>query len=160
NAKSEIRNPKQAPNPNERFSKPNQSAHRGRLGFEDLLLCSLEFVSDFGFRISDFGSCPPLLPKRRCPAEENVGKDQCSSGEGRGEGSIAAQHVRFLWCFIIVRCSANILRGFSKGDLDAAENDPFILCGDCSALITPACKISLLVVQCQFNIPVQIPIHV
>src|SRR5437667_2255759 len=117
NPKSETRNPKQAPNSNDKFSKPDQLARPRLLGFADLLLCSLEFVSDFGFRISDFGSCPPLLPKRRCPAEENVGKDQCSSGEGRGEGSIAAQHVRFLCCFIIVRCSANILRGFSKGDL-------------------------------------------
>src|SRR5947209_835265 len=54
NPKSEIRNPKQAPNSNDKFSKPDQAARPRRLGFEDLLLCSLEFVSDFGFRISDF----------------------------------------------------------------------------------------------------------
>src|SRR5438552_19190121 len=74
NPKSEIRNPKRAPNPNEKFSKPDQSARPRRLGFADLFLCSLEFVSDFGFRISDFGFCPPFLPNRRCPAEEDVGK--------------------------------------------------------------------------------------
>src|SRR5213592_2323891 len=55
NPKSETRNPKQAPNSNDKFSKPDQSARRRRLGFEALLLCLLEFVSDFGFRISDFG---------------------------------------------------------------------------------------------------------
>src|SRR5881296_1042326 len=54
NPKSETRNPKQAPNSNDKSSKPDQSARPRRLGFEDLLLCSLEFVSDFGFRISDF----------------------------------------------------------------------------------------------------------
>src|SRR5438876_8353966 len=84
NPKSETRNPKQAPNSNDKSSKPDQSARPRRLGFADLLLCSLEFVSDFGFRISDFGFCPPFLPNRRCPAEEDVGKDQRLNGE-RGE---------------------------------------------------------------------------
>src|SRR5207249_1051209 len=55
NPKSETRNPKQALNSNDESSKPDESARPRRLGFEDLLLCSLEFVSDFGFRISDFG---------------------------------------------------------------------------------------------------------
>src|SRR5437667_12813972 len=55
NPKSETRNPKQAPNSNDKLSKPDQSARPRRLGFEDLLLCLLEFVSDFEFRISDFG---------------------------------------------------------------------------------------------------------
>src|SRR2546425_6565853 len=54
NPKSETRYPKQAPNLNDKPSKSDQSARPRRLGFEDLLLCSLEFVSDFGFRISDF----------------------------------------------------------------------------------------------------------
>src|SRR5947208_3093155 len=84
NPKSEIRNPKQPPNPNEKFSKPTQSARPQRLGFADLLLCSLECVADFGFRISHFGFCPPFLPNRRCPAKEDVGKDQRLNGE-RGE---------------------------------------------------------------------------
>src|SRR5437762_11762 len=84
NPKSETRNPKRALNSNEKFSKPDQSARPRRLGFADLLLCSLEFVSDFGFRISDFGFCPPFLPNRRCPAKEDVGKDQRLNGE-RGE---------------------------------------------------------------------------
>src|SRR5437867_13408056 len=53
NPKSETRNPKQARNSNDKFSNP-ESARPRRLGFEDLLLYSLEFVSDFGFRISDF----------------------------------------------------------------------------------------------------------
>src|SRR5438093_257897 len=50
NPKSETRNPKQAANSNDKFSKRDRSARPRRLGFEDLLLCSLEFVSDFGFR--------------------------------------------------------------------------------------------------------------
>src|SRR5947209_4315694 len=54
NPKSETRNPKQARNSNDKFSKPDQLARLRRLAFEDLLLCSLKFVSDFGFRISDF----------------------------------------------------------------------------------------------------------
>src|SRR5437762_3039304 len=64
NPKSETRNPKRALNSNEKFSKPDQSARPRRLGFADLLLCSLEFVSDFGFRISDFGFCP-IMPHLR-----------------------------------------------------------------------------------------------
>src|SRR5207249_3279136 len=36
------------------------------------------------FRISDFGFCPPFLPNRRCPAEEDVGKDQPLNGERAG----------------------------------------------------------------------------
>src|SRR5438552_17060700 len=66
NPKSEIRNPKQALNSNEKFSKPDQSARPRRLGFGDLLLCSLEFVSDFRFRFSDFAR--PFLQNRHCPA--------------------------------------------------------------------------------------------
>src|SRR5437762_11479312 len=66
NPKSETRNPKRALNSNEKFSKPDQSARPRRLGFADLLLCSLEFVSDFGFRISDFAR--PFPPNRQCPA--------------------------------------------------------------------------------------------
>src|SRR5438876_6726594 len=54
NPKSETRNPKQAANSNEKFSKPDQSARPAAAWFQDLLLCPLEFVSDFGFRISHF----------------------------------------------------------------------------------------------------------
>src|SRR5213593_381090 len=65
NPKSETRNPKQAPNSNDKFSKSDQSARPRRLGFRDLLLCSLEFVSDFGFRISDFGfRILPAIPAK------------------------------------------------------------------------------------------------
>src|SRR5439155_14102146 len=52
NPKLEIRNKHQIQMTN--LQNPTQSARPRRLGFEDLLLCSLEFVSDFGFRISDF----------------------------------------------------------------------------------------------------------
>src|SRR5881409_2771156 len=58
NPKSETRNPKQAPNSNDKFSKPDQLARTRWRGFKDLLLCPLEFVSDFGL-------CPPFLPNRR-----------------------------------------------------------------------------------------------
>src|SRR6059036_1264400 len=75
NPKLEIRNKHQIQMTN--LQNPTQSARPRRLGFEDLLLCSLEFVSDFGFRISDFArhSCQT----GGCPAEENVGKDQHSA---------------------------------------------------------------------------------
>src|SRR3989442_13345553 len=51
NPKSETRNPKQAPNPNDKFSKPEQSVHSRRPGFEHF--CS--FAHSNLFRISDFG---------------------------------------------------------------------------------------------------------
>src|SRR5205809_5816820 len=79
NPKSETRNPKQAPNSNDKFSKPDQSARPRRLGFEDLLLCSLEFVSDFGFRI-----LPAILAK---PAVSSRGK--CGARPGFIEGGCA-----------------------------------------------------------------------
>src|SRR2546422_7276181 len=54
NPESETRNPKQAPNSNDKFSKPDQSARPRRLGFEDLLLLLIGIC--FGFRISDFAA--------------------------------------------------------------------------------------------------------
>src|SRR5436309_9694708 len=43
---------------------PTQSARPRRLGFEDLLLCSLEFVSDFGFRILPAIPAKPAVSSR------------------------------------------------------------------------------------------------
>src|SRR5438093_6201129 len=46
----------------------NQPARGG------LVLRTCSFAHWNLFRISDFGFCPPFLPNRRCPAEEDVGK--------------------------------------------------------------------------------------
>src|SRR5436309_12694630 len=69
NPKLEIRNKHQIQMTNPQ-NPTNQPARGG------LVLRTCSFVDWNLFRISSFGFCPPFLPNRRCPAEENVGQDQ------------------------------------------------------------------------------------
>src|SRR2546425_61354 len=88
----------------------------------------------FGFRISDFGFCPPFLPDRRCPAEENLGEDQVKGREGdvrgpsRGSATISLSRGAFcdyspgvelmrpdiiLWVYIVLLVVGGLI-GFLK----------------------------------------------
>jgi hypothetical protein len=78
NSKSEFRNPKQFQNRKSKCSKPFPF----RFFVFDFLYWSFEFVSDFEFRISDFGLLGNQLLDH---SAMNVGQAEISAGVAVGE---------------------------------------------------------------------------